>query len=81
MDVRRRLDAVPVFTGWAEVLGRHPVLVPQTTMLGALIGLADMIQVFVLNMTYDFGLKQISFTCLMFFPPGARARRLANSSS
>jgi hypothetical protein len=36
-------------------------------MLGALIGIADMIQVFVLNMTYDFGLKQISLHYLLMF--------------
>ena len=34
-------------------------------MLGALICLADMMQVFVLNMTYDFGLKQISFHLIL----------------
>ena len=53
--------AYEMFTGWAEVLAGLLLIVPRTTTLGVLICLADMIQVFVLNMTYDFGLKQFSF--------------------
>jgi uncharacterized membrane protein YphA (DoxX/SURF4 family) len=49
-----------MFTGIAEMVGGLLLLVPQTTMLGALICLADMLHVFVLNMSYDVGLKQIS---------------------
>jgi hypothetical protein len=56
-----------VFTGVAELLAGLLLLTPQTTALGALIGIADMLQVFVLNMTYDFGLKQISFHLLVMF--------------
>jgi uncharacterized membrane protein YphA (DoxX/SURF4 family) len=52
--------AYEVFTGGAELLGGILLLVPRTTTLGAMICLADMAQVFVLNMTYDIGLKQIS---------------------
>lgn len=54
-------------TGCAEMLAGLLLLTPQTTMLGALIGLVDMLQVFLLNMTYDFGLKQISFHLLLMF--------------
>jgi hypothetical protein len=50
-----------IFTGLAEVLGGLLLLTQRTTLLGATICLADMIQVFALNLTYDFGLKQISF--------------------
>ena len=57
--------AYQIFTGFAELLGGLLLLVPRTTMLGAMICLADMVQVFVLNMTYDFGLKQISFHLLL----------------
>jgi hypothetical protein len=57
--------AYQVFTGCAEVLAGILLAVPRTTMLGALICLADMIQVFVLNMAYDFGLKQISFHLIL----------------
>ena len=57
--------AYQIFTGCAEVLGGILLVVPRTTMLGALICLADMIQVFVLNMTYDFGLKLISFHLIL----------------
>jgi hypothetical protein len=69
-----------IFTGGAEMASGILLLLPQTTMLGALIGMADMIQVFVLNMTYDFGLKQISFHYLLMFAflLAPDARRLAN---
>jgi uncharacterized membrane protein YphA (DoxX/SURF4 family) len=56
-----------IFTGGAEMAAGILMLVPRTTRLGALIGLADMLQVFVLNMAYDFGLKQISFHYLLMF--------------
>jgi uncharacterized membrane protein YphA (DoxX/SURF4 family) len=69
-----------VFTGGAEMLSGILLLIPQTTMLGALIGVADMTQVFVLNMTYDFGLKQISLHYLLMFAflLAPDARRLVN---
>ena len=56
-----------IFTGGAEMAAGILLLFPRTTTLGALIGVADMLQVFVLNMTYDFGLKQISFHYLLMF--------------
>ena len=56
-----------IFTGGAEMTAGILLLFAHTTTLGALIGIADMIQVFVLNMTYDFGLKQISFHYLLMF--------------
>src|SRR5262249_13971656 len=51
-----------------------------TAMLGAIVCLADMIQVFVLNLTYDFGLKQISFHLILMslFILAPDAARLAN---
>src|SRR5687767_312796 len=69
-----------IFTGLAEMASGILLLLPQTTLLGALIGMADMLQVFVLNMTYDFGLKQISFHYLLMFAflLAPDARRLAN---
>jgi hypothetical protein len=53
------------------------LLLPQTTTLGALIGFADMLQVFVLNMTYDFGLKQVSLHYLLMFALLISSRRRA----
>jgi uncharacterized membrane protein YphA (DoxX/SURF4 family) len=53
--------AYEIFTGCIEVLGGVLLLLPRTTMLGALISLAAMTQVFALNMTYDIGLKQVTF--------------------
>ncbi len=41
------------FTGCAELLGGVLLILPRTTMLGAMVALADMTQVFLLNMTYD----------------------------
>jgi hypothetical protein len=72
--------AYQIFTGGAEVLAGMLLVVPQTTMLGALICLADMIQVFVLNMTYDFGLKLISFHLILMslFLLAPDFRRLSN---
>jgi hypothetical protein len=50
-----------VFTGCAEIAAGILLISPRTAPLGALIALADMIQVFALNMAYDVGLKQLSF--------------------
>jgi hypothetical protein len=57
--------AYETFTGCAEMLAGILLLTARTTTLGALICLADMSQVFVLNMTYDIGLKQISFHLIL----------------
>ena len=69
-----------IFLGCAEVLGGILLLAPRTTTLGALICLADMTQVFVLNMTYDIGLKQVSFHLILLslFLLSADFTRLAN---
>jgi hypothetical protein len=50
-----------IFTGIVEVLGGLLLIAPRTTMLGAAICLATMLQIFVLNMTYDVGVKILSF--------------------
>jgi hypothetical protein len=55
-----------MFTGWAEVIAGLLLVVPQTAGLGAAIAIADMIQVFVLNMSYDIGLKLISLHLIAF---------------
>ncbi len=49
-----------MFTGWAEVVAGILLLVPKTAVIGAILAFADMLQVFVLNMAYDVGLKQTS---------------------
>jgi len=49
-----------MFTGWAEVAAGVLLVIPKTAVLGAIIAFADMLQVFVLNMSYDVGLKQTS---------------------
>jgi uncharacterized membrane protein YphA (DoxX/SURF4 family) len=72
--------AYQMFTGWAEIVAGMLLVVPQTTPLGALIALADMIQVLVLNMAYDVGLKQISLhlVLLSLFLLAPDASRLAD---
>src|SRR6185295_17441577 len=73
-------QAYEIFLGCAEMLGGILLLFPRTTILGALICLADMTQVFVLNMSYDIGLKQISFHLMLLslFLLAADFTRLAN---
>ena len=69
-----------MFTGCAEMLAGLLLIVPHTATLGALAAIVDMTQVFALNMTYDFGLKQISFHLILIslFLLAPEVRRLAN---
>jgi len=49
-----------IFTGIVEVLAAVLLLAPRTTLLGAIVCLLSMAHVFVLNMTYDVGVKILS---------------------
>ena len=71
-----------IFAGCAETLGGILLLTPRTTTLGALVCLADMIQVFMLNMTYDVPVKLFSFHLILFslFLLAPDARRMSTSS-
>src|SRR6202012_5647978 len=53
------------FAGCAELAAGVLLLVPRTTLLGALIAALDMTQVFKLNMTYDVPVKILSFHLLL----------------
>jgi hypothetical protein len=57
--------AYEIFAGCAEVFGGLLLIVPRTATFGALICLADMIQVFMLNMTYDVPVKLFSFHLIL----------------
>jgi hypothetical protein len=59
-----------IFAGCAELAGGILLFIPQTATLGALICLADSIQIFTLNMTYDVPVKPFSFhlIVLSLFP-------------
>ena len=57
--------AYEIFAGCAEMLGGILLVVPGTAMFGVLVCLADMIQVFMLNMTYDVPVKLFSFHLLL----------------
>jgi len=69
-----------VFAGCAEILGGILLILPCTTTLGALICLADMTQVFMLNMTYDVPVKLLSFHLILLslFLLAPDLQRLAN---
>jgi uncharacterized membrane protein YphA (DoxX/SURF4 family) len=72
--------AYEIFSGCAEMLGGILLIIPRTTMLGALICLADMTNVFMLNMAYDTPVKLFSFHLILLslFLLAPDARRLAN---
>jgi len=57
--------AYETFAGCAEMLGGILLVVPRTAMLGALVCLADLTQVFLLNMTYDTPVKLFSFHLIL----------------
>jgi hypothetical protein len=72
--------AYEIFTGCAEVAGGLLLIVPRTATLGALISLAAMIQVFVLDMTYDVPAKLLAFhnfllSCFLLAPEVPRLVR------
>ena len=54
-----------IFTGLAEVAGGVLLTIPSTATLGALITLADLIEVFMLDMTYDVPLKGFSLHLIL----------------
>src|SRR6476646_1827338 len=73
--------AYEIFTGCAMVAGGLLLIVPRTTTLGALISLADTIQVFMLAMTYDVPAKLLAchlilLSCFLLAPDVARLVRL-----
>lgn len=72
--------AYEMFAGCAEMLGGILLIFPRTTMLGALVCLADMIEVFLLNMTYDVPVKLLSFHLILMslFLLAPECERLAN---
>jgi hypothetical protein len=53
-----------IATGAAELLAGVLLLTPATATAGAALAFVDMLQVLLLNMAYDFGLKQISLHLL-----------------
>jgi hypothetical protein len=54
-----------MFAGTAEAVAGILLLLPRTTLIGALLAAADMTQVFMLNMTYDVPVKILSFHLLL----------------
>jgi uncharacterized membrane protein YphA (DoxX/SURF4 family) len=71
--------AYEIFAGSAETLGAILLIIPRTATLGALVCLADLTQVFMLNMTYDVPVKLFSFhliliSLFLLAPEAARIR-------
>jgi hypothetical protein len=72
--------AYQIFTGCAEVAGGLLLILPRTATLGALVSLAAMIQVFMLNMTHDVPVKLLVFhlillSCFLLAPDVPRLVR------
>lgn len=69
-----------IFTGCAEMLAGVLLILPRTTMLGALICLADTTQIFILNMSYDVPVKLYSLHLLLMsvFLIAPDVRRIAD---
>lgn len=69
-----------MFAGSAELLAGILLIVPRTSILGALVCLADIAQVFALNMTYDVPVKLFSFHLVLMaaFLIAPELPRLAN---
>jgi uncharacterized membrane protein YphA (DoxX/SURF4 family) len=57
--------AYEVFVGCMEILGGLLLFFPRTTTLGAIVCLADTVEVFILNMTYDVPVKLFSFQLIL----------------
>jgi len=54
-----------IFAGSAEMLAGILLVIPRTATLGALICLADTVQIFALNMTYDVPVKLFAFHLIL----------------
>ena len=69
-----------IFAGCAESSAAVLLFVPRLATLGAIIALADSIQIFVLNMTYDVPVKLFAFHLILMslFLLAPEASRLAN---
>lgn len=72
--------AYEIFTGLAELVGGLLLLTPRTTLLGAMVCAADMLTVFMLNMSYDVIVKLYSLHLLVMavILLAPNLRRLAN---
>lgn len=58
--------AYEMFSGFVELTAGLLLMIPRTTVMGALLALTAMTEVFVLNMTYDVPVKLLSFHLILF---------------
>ena len=54
-----------IFVGSVELIGGMLLLIPRTSVIGGLVCLAAVMEVFVLNMTYDVPVKILSFQLML----------------
>jgi hypothetical protein len=73
-------QAYEIFGGCAEMFGGILLIFPRTAMFGSLVCLADLTQVFTLNMTYDIPVKLFSLHLILMalFLLAPELPRLAN---
>ncbi|HEY2472975.1 MAG TPA: hypothetical protein VGI45_34660 [Terracidiphilus sp.] len=73
-------QAYEIFAGCAELTGGILLMFPTTAALGALVALADLVEIFLLNMTYDVPVKLLSLHLILMslFLLGPNLQRLAN---
>lgn len=68
--------AYQIITGCVEVAAGVLLLLPRTAMLGALLGLISLVQVLLLNLTFDIGVKLVTthliVLSLILLAPAAR---------
>jgi uncharacterized membrane protein YphA (DoxX/SURF4 family) len=57
--------AYQIFAGFAEVAGGLLLILPRTSTLGALISLADMVMVLILDMAYDVPIRLLAFHLIL----------------
>src|SRR6202008_2643494 len=76
----RRLASLRCVHGMRGTRGAILLFVPRLTTLGAIVCLADTVEIFTLNMTYDVPVKLFSFHLILLslFLLAPDARRLAN---
>jgi hypothetical protein len=70
-----------MFAGFMELTGAVLLFVPRLALLGAMVTLADAVQIFTLNMTYDVPVKLFAFhlilmSLLLIAPEAARIARV-----
>jgi hypothetical protein len=65
LELHGRCPDYQIFAGCAEVAGGLLLIVPRTATLGALISIADMVQVLILDISYDVPVRLLAFNLIL----------------